>query len=93
MPDYNTVCKQVYEAFSRLGGGGIGGAGETDLVWVFSYAPQKPDEVEYNCKPIIVDKTTGESKTLNFLDEGDRDIYYSAVKIDVPNEYLASYIQ
>lgn len=93
MADYNTVCKQVYEAFIRSGGGGIGGAGETDLVWVFCYAPQKPDVVEYNCKPIIVDKKTGESKTLNFMDAGDRDIYYTAEKIDVPNEYMAPYIK
>lgn len=92
MPDYYEICKSVYEAFIRLGCAGIGGAGETEDVWAFGYAPKKPDEIYYGINPIIVDKKTGESRSLDFYNETDKKIYYSATKIDVPKEFMPSYL-
>ena len=91
MTDFNDICKQVYDAFIRMDCAGIGGIGETSDTWLFVYAPKKPEEVYYGYSPILVDKKTGISKTLNLMNSDDRKIYYSATKIDVPLEYAPKY--
>ena len=91
MVNFNDICKQVYDAFIRLDCGGIGGIGETSDVWLFAYAPKKPGEVYYGYSPILVYKDSGQSKTLNLMDDDDRKIYYSATKVDVPKEYAPRY--
>lgn len=91
MVDFNIICKQVYDAFIRMDCAGIGGIGETSDAWLFAYAPKKNGEVYYGYSPIIVNKETGTPKTLNLLDVDDREVYYSATKIDVPKEFLPEY--
>lgn len=93
MVDFNNICKQVYDAFIRMDCAGIGGIGETKDFWLFAYAPKEPGDVYYGYSPIIVDKETGAPKTLDFMNEDDRGLYYSATKVDVPKEFMPKYIQ
>lgn len=93
MSNFYVVCKKVYKAFRRLGCAGIGGAGETKDVWIFGYAPKKPNEIYYGVNPIIVNKKSGKSRSMNFFNEEDTKIYYSARKIEVPKKFVASYMR
>lgn len=85
------MCERMYNSFRAAGRRGIDSIGEAGQFWIVEPALLDSNETEFGTTPYIVDKTTGETRCFNPVNDNDWEVFDEAVPLDVPDQFKPKY--